>query len=68
MARYLFIQLSELEQCRVKTLAQGFNTTAQDSNPGSLRRKSEGLALSHCAVPGVDNELMDKVSFAQYVT
>ena len=36
LARYLFIQLSELEQCRVKKLAQGFNTAAQDSNPGPL--------------------------------
>ena len=36
IARYSsFIQLSELEQCRVKKLAQGFNTAAQDSNPGS---------------------------------
>ena len=35
IARYSFIQLSELEQCRVKKLAHGFNTAAQDSNPGS---------------------------------
>ena len=35
MARYSFIQQSELEQCRVKKLAQGFNTAAQDSNPCS---------------------------------
>ena len=34
IARYSFIQPSELEQCRVKKLAQGFNTTAQGSNPG----------------------------------
>ena len=33
------MQLSELEQCRVKKIAQGFNTTAQDSNPGSLSRE-----------------------------
>ena len=38
IARYSFIQLSELEQCRVKTLVQGFNTAAQDSNPGSRSR------------------------------
>ena len=38
IARYSFIQLSELEQCRVKKLAQGFNTAAQDSNPGSRSR------------------------------
>jgi len=29
IVRYSFIQLSELEQCRVKKLAQGFNTTAR---------------------------------------
>ena len=50
IARYAFIQLSELEQCRVKKLAQGFNTAAQDSNPGPLSRESEALPLSHCAL------------------
>ena len=50
IARYSFIQLSELEQCRVKKLAQGFNTAAQDSNPGSLSRDSGGLPLSHCTL------------------
>ena len=49
IARYSFIQLSELEQCRVNKLAQGFNTAAQDSNPGSLSRESGGLPLRHCA-------------------
>ena len=50
-ARYSFIQLSELEQRRVKQLAQGFNTAAQDSNPGYLSsRQSEALPLSHCAL------------------
>ena len=49
IARYSFIQLSELEQCRVKKLAQGFNTAAQDLNPGSLSRESRALPLSHCA-------------------
>ena len=44
------IQLSELEQCRVKKLAQGFNTTAQDSNPGSHSRESKAVPLSHCAL------------------
>ena len=48
IARYSFIQLSELEQCRVKKLAQCFNTAAQDSNPGSRSRESEALPLSHC--------------------
>ena len=38
IARYSFIQLSELEQCSVKKRAQGFNTAAQDSNPDSLSR------------------------------
>ena len=51
IARYSFIQLNELEQCRVKELAQGFNTAAQDSNPGSRSRESEALRLSHCALP-----------------
>ena len=32
IARFSLIQLSELEQCRVNKLVQGFNTTAQDSN------------------------------------
>ena len=50
IVRYSFIQLSELEQCRVKKLAQGFNTAAQDSNPGSRSRESEALPLSHCAL------------------
>ena len=50
IARYSFIQLSELEQCRVKKLAQGFNPAAQDFNPGSCSRKSEALPLSHCAL------------------
>ena len=50
IARYSFIQLSELEQCRVKKLAQGFNTAAQDSNPGFRSRESETLPLSHCAL------------------
>ena len=31
----------------MKTLPQGFNTVAQDSNPGSLSRESEALPLSH---------------------
>ena len=50
IARYSFMQLSELEQCRVKKLAQGFNTAAQDSNPGSHSRESEALPLSHCVL------------------
>ena len=34
----------------MKKLAQGFNTAAQDSNPGSLiiSRESEALPLSQC--------------------
>ena len=31
----------------MKKLAQGFNTAAQYSNPGSRSRESEGLPLSH---------------------
>ena len=50
VARYSCIQLSELEQCRVKKLAQGFNTAAQDSKPGSRSRESEALPLSHCVL------------------
>ena len=50
IAMYSFIQLSELGQCRVKKLAQGFNTAAQDLNPGPLSRESEALPLSHCAL------------------
>ena len=34
----------------MQKLAQGFNTAAQDSNPGSLSRESGGLPLSHCAL------------------
>ena len=44
------IQLSELEQCRVKKLSQGFITAAQDSNPDSRSRESEALPLSHWAL------------------
>ena len=54
IARYSFIQLSELEQCRIKKLAQGFNTAAQDSNPGSLSRESKALPQSHCALQHVE--------------
>ena len=50
IARYSFIQLSELEQCKVKKLAQDLNTAAQDSNPGSRSRESEALPLSHCTL------------------
>ena len=48
IARYSFIQLSELEQRRVNKPAQGFNTAAQDSNSGSRSRESEALPLSRC--------------------
>ena len=44
------IQLSELERCRVKKLAQAFNTTAQDLNPGTRSRESEALPLSQRAL------------------
>ena len=52
IVRYSFIQLSELEQCRGKKLAQGFNTATQDSNPGSCSWETKALPLSHCAVRG----------------
>ena len=60
IARYSFIQLSELEQCRVKKLVQGFHTAAQDSKPGSRSRKSEGLPLSHCALQGARTRLITR--------
>ena len=50
IVRYSFKQLSELQQCRVKQIAQSVNTAAQDSNPGSRSRESEALPLSHCAL------------------
>ena len=59
IASYSFIQLSELEQCRVKKLAQCFNTAAQDSNLGSRSRESEALPLSHCMVPNVLHGVCD---------
>ena len=43
IARYSFIQLIELEQCR-ETTCPRFDTVAQDSNPGSRSRESEALA------------------------
>ena len=58
IARYSFIQLSELEQYKVKQLTQGFNTPAQDSNPDSLSCESEALPLSHCALR--DTYVIDK--------
>ena len=54
IARYTFIQLSKLEQCRANKLAQGFNKAAQDSNPGSLSRASETVPLGHCALPPIN--------------
>ena len=50
IARYSFIQLSELEQCTLNKLAQGFNTAVQDLNPGSRSRESEAPLLTHCAL------------------
>ena len=68
IARYSFIQLSELEQCRVNKIAQSFNTAGQNSNPGSCSRESEVLPLSHCALHGIWHKNMalnirDCVSF-----
>ena len=50
IARYSFIQPSELEQCRVKKIAQRFNIAAQDLKPGSRSRESKALPLSHYAL------------------
>ena len=36
--RYSFIQLSKMEQCRVKKNSEGFNAAAQGSNSGSRSR------------------------------
>ena len=47
IARYSFIQRSELEQSRGKKLAHGFNVAAQDSNPTSCSRQSKALPLSN---------------------
>ena len=41
--RYSFIQLSELEHCRVKKLAKAFNTAAQDSNPECSHSNSKWI-------------------------
>ena len=43
IAMYSFIQLNELEQCRVKKLVHSFNTAAQDSNPGSFSQEAKAL-------------------------
>ena len=60
IARYSFIQLSELEQCRVKIIAQSFKTAAQYSNPGSRSRESEALPLSHCALCPIGGDFRSK--------
>ena len=39
----------------VKKLAQGFNTAAQDSNPGPISRGSDALPLSYGAMIHVNN-------------
>ena len=46
VAMYSFIQLRELKQCRVKKLAQSFNTAAQVLNLGPFSRESEALPLN----------------------
>ena len=59
VARYSITQQSELEQCRVKQLAQGFNTAAQDLNSGPLSRESDALLLSHyvlCRLLRIESE------------
>ena len=48
-ARYSFIQLSELEQGRVKKTAQGFTRQHRTRNSGPLCRDSDVLPRSHSA-------------------
>ena len=45
----------------MKNIDQGFNTAAQDSNPGSRSRESEALPLSHYALPitGYNSEVYE---------
>ena len=57
------VKFSDLEQCRVKKLTQGFNAAAQLSNWGPLSRESEALPLSHCALEHLHIPLFD-VRFA----
>ena len=45
--QYSYIQLSKLEQCEVKQTCSSFHTTAHDSDPGVLTRKSDTLLLFH---------------------
>ena len=55
IARYSFIQLSELEQCRVKKRAHGFNIALQDSNPGPPSQETNALVqLNKCNKGGVN--------------
>ena len=55
-ARRLLVHISTTVYSQIliyverEKLAQGFNTAAQDSNPGSRSRESEALPLSHCAL------------------
>ena len=42
----------------MKKLAQGFNTAAQDSNPGSRSRESEALPMSHCTLHPSEGEFI----------
>ena len=46
LKNYLFIQLSELEQCKVKKLPN-VSRAAHDLYPGSLSREFEVLPLNH---------------------
>ena len=50
IVKYSFIQLSELEQCRVKQNCPRFLHRSQDSNPGSRSRESEAVPVRHCAL------------------
>ena len=49
IARYSFIQLSELEQCKVKNCVHDFYTAAQNVNPGPFSREFDALPLRYFA-------------------
>ena len=48
VSRSSFIQLSELDQCKVKKFVQGF-TRKHRFKSGSFSRESDVLPMSHCA-------------------
>lgn len=50
IARYSFIQPSELEQCRVNELAQGSKRQQEDSNPDFLHCEFDALTTCYASV------------------